>query len=105
MSRSINIVSEINEMVLEIVGDHMGIPAPTLSPNNSIAEELGADSLDKMELIMTVEELFGIKIPNNQISSIKYIRDIISAIESASLSYSHIEKVKKSWKMVSRASR
>jgi len=90
----------IKEMVLEIVGDHMGMPAPTLSIDNSIVEELGADSLDKMELIMTMEELFGIKIPDNQVAGIVYVKDIVSAIEKSAMSSTQFKRARESWKMV-----
>ena len=91
----------IEDLVLEIVGDHMGIPTPTLSTSNHIISDLGADSLDRMELIMTVEELFGIKIPDDDIVKIERISDIIMSIVSTNLSSSHLQRVKKEWKMVS----
>lgn len=74
-------VESIEEMVLRIVGDHLGIPGPALSLDSHITQDLGADSLDRLELIMTVEELFAIKIPEENIVCIERIDDIVSAIK------------------------
>jgi acyl carrier protein len=95
-------VEKIREMVLEIVADHMGRPAPTLLATNSIQEDLGADSLDKMELVMTVEELFGISIADECTAGILTIDDIVEAIASTSLEASQLAVVERTWRMVSR---
>lgn len=91
----------IEEMVLEIVGDHMGKPAPTITLEDHISNDLGADSLDQMELIMTIEELFNIKIPDRDIANIKCVRDIVMATEKALPSTSHLVQARQAWKMVS----
>jgi len=72
------------EAILRIVGDHLGIPGPTLSLDARIIEDLGADSLDLLELIMTIEELFEIRIPEEHIAGICRLGDIVAAIESVS---------------------
>ena len=93
---------EICEMVLEIVGDHLGRPSPTLSLGNDIAADLGADSFDKMELIMTIEELFSIQICRDVTKAIQTIGDVVDAIARAGLSARHISRVKGAWKHASR---
>lgn len=71
----------ISESVKEIVGDHMGIPGSTLDRDEHIIDDFGGDDLDKMELIMTVEELFEIDIGLNEPSEIQTVGDIIDAVE------------------------
>lgn len=71
----------LEDLVLKIVGDHLGIPAATLSLDTHIMNDLGADSLDRLELLMTVEELFEIKIAQEDVSGIERIGDIVEAIK------------------------
>ncbi len=93
---------DIKEIVLEIIGDHLGLPSPTLSIEDNIMRDLGADSLDKMELIMTIEELFGIKITDQEIPKIECIGDVANAIQNTSISTSQIELAKHTWRIVYR---
>jgi acyl carrier protein len=94
---------EIEEMVFEIIGDHFGKPAPSLANDTLIMDDCGADYYDQMELIMTVEELFGIKISDN-IENIHCIRDIVNAIIRVSPSASDLDKARKSWQIATRRS-
>lgn len=94
---------EIEEMVLEIIGDHFGLPAPSLSNETHIMNDCGADEFDQMELIMTVEELFGIKIFDEMVK-IHYIRDIVNAIIGVSPSASDINIARQSWQIATRRS-
>ena len=94
---------EIEEMVLEIIGDHFGLPAPSLGNDTNIMDDCGADTFDQMELIMTVEELFGIKI-SDKIENIHCIRDIVSAIIRVSPSSSDVSKARQSWQIATRRS-
>lgn len=75
---------EIEENVREIVGDHFGIPPFRLNLETDILKDLGADELDRRELIITVEEHCGVKISDDVSSNIERIMDIIEAVEIAS---------------------
>lgn len=97
-----DIANDVEEMIFEIIGDHFGLPAPSLSGDTHIMNDCGADWFDQMELIMTVEELFGIKISEESISRVEKIGDIIVAIIKISPSKSHLETAKKAWRMASR---
>ena len=99
---NIDIASDVEEMMFEIIGDHFGLPAPSLSVDTHIMNDCGADWFDQMELIMTVEELFSIKIPEESTSRVEKIGDIIDAIIKISPSKSHLETAKKAWRMASR---
>ena len=73
----------VKETTIRIVGDHLGIPGATLQLDTHIANDLGADSLDHLELIMTVEERFGIKIAEKALEEIQQISDIVKYVEKA----------------------
>lgn len=75
--------ASIEEMVMKIVGDHLGVPGSTLNLEMNIIDDLGADAFDQLELIMTVEELFEIKIPDEELPKIHRIGDIVTAIKGA----------------------
>jgi len=77
-------MTSVEQDVLRIIGDHLGIPGSTLSMNTHLRDDLGADSLDKMELIMTLEESFGIHIRDEDIASAERICDVVTAINRAS---------------------
>ena len=68
----------LEEAVLKIIADHLGLPRFSLSLEDHITHDLGADSLDRLELIMTVEELLSIKIPEASIASIERIADVVN---------------------------
>ena len=70
----------ISNIIMRIVGDHLGIPSAVLKVETKIADDLGADSLDYQELIMTIEERFGITIPKDDIKHIQRIDDIILCV-------------------------
>lgn len=101
-SNKVDIASDVGEMVLEIIGDHFGLPAPSLSLDTHIMKDCGADWYDQMELIMTVEELFGIKIPEESTSRVERIQDIVNAIVKILPSKLHLETAKRAWRIASR---
>jgi acyl carrier protein len=92
--------NDIREIVLEIIGDHLGLPAPTLSYKDNILQDLGADSLDKMELIMTIEELFSIKILDRELQNIETIGDVVGTIHNSSMTNAQIDLAKHTWRIV-----
>ena len=69
------------EKVKGLVADHLCISEDTITENSDIVRDLNADSIDLVEMIMTLEDEFGISIPDEKISSIKTIADIVNFIE------------------------
>ena len=69
------------DRIKELVVQEMNIPAEKVSMESKIAEDLGADSIDAMELIMGVEEEFDIEIDNDDAMNIKTIGDLVKLIE------------------------
>ena len=71
----------IIDKVKEIVAEQLGIDKESILPESNILEDLGADSLDVIELLMTLEEEYGISIPDDQIGQVKTISEIVDLIE------------------------
>ena len=69
------------EKVKELVAEQLNISADSISEQSNIIEDLGADSLDVIEMLMTLEEEYGITIPDDKIGQIKTIGQIVALIE------------------------
>ena len=75
-------MSEIASKVQKIIVDKLGVEESEVVPTASFTNDLGADSLDTVELIMEFEKEFGISIPDDQAEKIQTVGDAISYIEA-----------------------
>ena len=75
-------MSELESKVKAIVVDKLGVDEAEVVPTASFTNDLGADSLDTVELIMEFEKAFGINIPDDQAEKITTVADAISYIEA-----------------------
>ena len=73
------------EKVKSIVADQLDVEEEKVTAEASITEDLGADSLDVVDLVMSIEEEFDIEIPDEAVENIKTVGDIVSYIESNQL--------------------
>ena len=76
-------MSDVAERVKKIVVEHLNVDADKVSDGASFIEDLGADSLDTVELVMAFEEEFGIEIPDDAAESIVTVGDAIKFIDKA----------------------
>ena len=76
-------MSDIADRVKNIVVEHLGVDADKVVEGASFIDDLGADSLDTVELVMAFEEEFEIEIPDDAAEKIQTIKDAISFIEAA----------------------
>ncbi len=74
-------MSDISERVKKIVVEHLNIDAAKVTDDASFIDDLGADSLDTVELVMAFEEEFGIEIPDDDAEKIQTVKDAISFIQ------------------------
>ena len=74
-------MSEIESKVKEIIADKLGVDEADVMPEASFTNDLGADSLDTVELIMEFEKSFNITIPDDQAEKIATVGDAIAYIE------------------------
>jgi acyl carrier protein len=75
-------MSETAERVKKIVVEHLGVENEKVTEEASFIDDLGADSLDIVELVMAFEEEFGVEIPDDAAEKITTVRDAIDYIES-----------------------
>ena len=79
-------MSDTAERVKKIVVDHLNVDADKVTDGASFIEDLGADSLDTVELVMAFEEEFGIEIPDDAAESIVTVGDAVKYIDKAAAS-------------------
>jgi acyl carrier protein len=75
-------MSDISTKVVSIIVDKLGVEEKEVTPTASFTNDLGADSLDTVELIMEFEKEFNIAIPDDQAEKIATVGDAISYIEA-----------------------
>ena len=69
------------EKVRDILVDQLDVEEEKVTMDASITDDLGADSLDVVDLVMSLEEEFDVEIPDNQVENIKTVGDIVRSIE------------------------
>jgi acyl carrier protein len=79
----------VADRVKKIIVDQLGVEEETVTPEASFVDDLGADSLDTVELVMALEEEFGIEIPDEDAEKITRVKEAVGYIEK------HGEKAKK----------
>ncbi len=70
------------EKIVDIVVGQLGCDADTVTEDSAIVDDLGADSLDVVEMLMAVEENFGVVVPDEDIPNLKTVRDIMTYVET-----------------------
>jgi len=71
------------EKVKQIISEQLGVDEGEVTPSASFIDDLGADSLDTVELVMAFEEEFGVEIPDDAADSILTVGDAVKFIEKA----------------------
>ena len=74
-------MSDVAERVKKVVVEHLGVAEDTVTASASVIDDLGADSLDTVELVMAFEEEFGIEIPDDAAEKILTVKDAVDFIE------------------------
>lgn len=70
------------EKIKEMVAENLGVDESTITETSSFKDDLGADSLDLFELVMALEEEFGVEIPTEDLEQIATVGDVIKYIEA-----------------------
>ena len=71
----------VEEKVKSIIAEQLGVKAEEIKPESSFVDDLGADSLDTVELVMALEEEFGIEIPDEDAEKMTTVGDALKYIE------------------------
>jgi acyl carrier protein len=82
MNKKGNFMSETADRVKKIVVEHLGVDADKVTEESSFIDDLGADSLDIVELVMAFEEEFGVEIPDDAAEKISTVKDAIAFIDA-----------------------
>jgi acyl carrier protein len=80
----------VEERVKRIIVEHLGVDEAKVVPKARLAEDLGADSLDVVELVLALEEAFDIEIPEEEGEKLRTVNDVIRCVQS------HVKTPKKS---------
>ena len=70
------------ERVARILQDSVGVEAERIRPDARLVEDLGIDSLDRIELVFELESAFGIEIPDQAVAQVQTVEDIVSRIDA-----------------------
>ncbi|MGJ8633332.1 MAG: acyl carrier protein [Luteolibacter sp.] len=72
----------IEERVKDIIVDQLGVSADQVTSEAKFVEDLGADSLDTVELVMALEEEFDVEVPDDEAEKLQAVKDVVSFITS-----------------------
>jgi acyl carrier protein len=72
---------EMAEKVKQIISEQLGVDENEVNPSASFVDDLGADSLDQVELVMALEEAFGVEIPDEDAEKIRTVQDAIDYVD------------------------
>lgn len=74
-------MASAEEKIKEIIAEQLGVNKEEVKPESSFVDDLGADSLDTVEIVMALEEEFGIEIPDEDAEKMSTVKEAVSYIE------------------------
>lgn len=72
------------EKVCAVLAEQLNIPAESIKPTDDIIADLNADSIDVVEMLMNLEDEYGVKLPEESFENIKTVQDIVDELEKIS---------------------
>ena len=75
-------MGSMEQQVIKMVSEQLCISESLVTPQASFVEDLGADSLDQVELVMNVEQTFGIQVPEDEADKITTVQDVLDLIKA-----------------------
>ncbi len=72
----------VEEKVIDIIAQKLNLSKDQIKPEASFVEDLGADSLDLVELVMAMEEAFGMEVPDEDAEKLRTVKDVIDYVKS-----------------------
>ncbi len=74
--------TELEEKINKVISDKLGVTAEKIVPEAKFVEDLGADSLDQVELVMALEDEFNLEIPDEDAEKLKSVGEVLSYVKS-----------------------
>lgn len=68
------------EKIVKMLAEQLGIGAETITPQSEVVKDLGADSLDVVELMMALEDEYGVTLPEGEVENVKTVQDIVDMV-------------------------
>ena len=68
------------EKVCKMLAEQLGIEVEKITPESEVVKDLGADSLDVVELMMTLEDEYGVTLPEGEVENVKTVQDIVEMV-------------------------
>ncbi|MCI9504812.1 MAG: acyl carrier protein [Clostridia bacterium] len=68
------------EKIVKMLAEQLGIEAETITPQSEVVKDLGADSLDVVELMMALEDEYGVTLPEGEVENVKTVQDIVDMV-------------------------
>lgn len=68
------------EKIVKMLAEQLGIEAKTITPQSEVVKDLGADSLDVVELMMALEDEYGVTLPEGEVENVKSVQDIVDMV-------------------------
>ena len=72
----------VEEKVIEIISQKLNLSKDQIKPEASFVDDLGADSLDLVELVMAMEEAFGMEVPDEEAEKLRTVKDVIEYVKA-----------------------
>jgi len=72
----------MQDKIFDIIADYTGTDKSKITLESNLIDDLGADSLSAVEIVIAIEKQFGITIPDNQVESMIKVKDVIAIVES-----------------------
>uniref|UniRef100_A0A832GNW4 Acyl carrier protein n=1 Tax=Caldimicrobium thiodismutans TaxID=1653476 RepID=A0A832GNW4_9BACT len=72
----------IEEKVIEIISQKLNLSKDQIKPEASFVDDLGADSLDLVELVMAMEEAFGMEVPDEDAEKLRTVKDVLDYVKA-----------------------
>ena len=74
--------AELDEKIIKVITDKLGVTADKVVPEAKFIEDLGADSLDQVELVMALEDEFSLEIPDEDAEKLKSVGEVLTYVKS-----------------------
>ena len=87
----------IFEEIKDILAEQLDLDPETIELSSSLANDLGADSIDAIDIVMSLEDQYGIEVPDSVIENMKTVEDIVNFIEANITDWAKILGIKNKW--------